>query len=256
MRLSRVYIDAPLKLNALVHLPKETAHYLGNVLRLRVDDELLLFNSQHGEFLARICAASKKSLEVELIEVRRELDADDELNRLGLHLILGLSRGDRMDFAVQKSTELGVTEISPVYTEHGEVRLKPERLEKKLLHWRRIAISACEQSGRLTVPSIHSPIPLADLAQGSSANKWMLEPSGSDSIPESLVEPVAEPMAEPTANRHIDLLIGPEGGFSPAEIDWARDNGFRIVSLGKRILRTETAPIAALAILQHKFGDM
>jgi len=84
----------------------------------------------------------------------------------------------------------------------------------------------------------------------------MLEPSGSDSIPESLVEPVAEPMAEPTANRHIDLLIGPEGGFSPAEIDWARDNGFRIVSLGKRILRTETAPIAALAILQHKFGDM
>ena len=137
MRLSRVYIDAPLKLNALVPLPKETAHYLGNVLRLRVDDELLLFNSQHGEFLARICAATKKSVEVELIEVRRELDADEEQNRLGLHLILGLSRGDRMDFAVQKSTELGVTEISPVYTEHGEVRLKPERLEKKLLHWRK-----------------------------------------------------------------------------------------------------------------------
>ena len=252
MRLSRVYIDAPLKLNALVPLPKETAHYLGNVLRLRVDDELLLFNSQHGEFLARICAATKKSVEVELIEVRRELDADEEQNRLGLHLILGLSRGDRMDFAVQKSTELGVTEISPVYTEHGEVRLKPERLEKKLLHWRRIAISACEQSGRLTVPSIHSPMPLADLAQGSSANKWMLEPSGSDSIPESIAEPIAEPITD----RHIDLLIGPEGGFSPAEIDWARDNGFRIVSLGKRILRTETAPIAALAILQHKFGDM
>ncbi len=252
MRLSRVYIDAPLKLNALVPLPKETAHYLGNVLRLRVDDELLLFNSQHGEFLARICAATKKSVEVELIEVRRELDADEEQNRLGLHLILGLSRGDRMDFAVQKSTELGVTEISPVYTEHGEVRLKPERLEKKLLHWRRIAISACEQSGRLTVPSIHSPMPLADLAQGSSANRWMLEPSGSDSIPESIAEPIAEPITD----RHIDLLIGPEGGFSPAEIDWARDNGFRIVSLGKRILRTETAPIAALAILQHKFGDM
>ncbi len=252
MRLSRVYIDAPLKLNALVPLPKETAHYLGNVLRLRVDDELLLFNSQHGEFLARICAATKKSVEVELIEVRRELDADEEQNRLGLHLILGLSRGDRMDFAVQKSTELGVTEISPVYTEHGEVRLKPERLEKKLLHWRRIAISACEQSGRLTVPSIHSPMPLADLAQGSSANRLMLEPSGSDSIPESIAEPIAEPITD----RHIDLLIGPEGGFSPAEIDWARDNGFRIVSLGKRILRTETAPIAALAILQHKFGDM
>ena len=244
MRLSRVYVDAPLKLNALVPLPKETAHYLGNVLRLRVDDELLLFNSQHGEFLARICTATKKSVEVELIEVRRELDADEEQNRLGLHLILGLSRGDRMDFAVQKSTELGVTEISPVYTEHGEVRLKPERLEKKLLHWHKVAISACEQSGRLAVPSIHCPIPLADLAQDSSANKWMLEPSGSDSIPESITD------------RHIDLLIGPEGGFSLAEIDWARDNGFRIVSLGKRILRTETAPIAALAILQHKFGDM
>ena len=244
MRLSRVYVDAPLKLNALVPLPKETAHYLGNVLRLRVDDELLLFNSQHGEFLARICTATKKSVEVELIEVRRELDADEEQNRLGLHLILGLSRGDKMDFAVQKSTELGVTEISPVYTERGEVRLKPERLEKKLLHWHKVAISACEQSGRLAVPSIHCPIPLADLAQGSSANKWMLEPSGSDSVPESITD------------RHIDLLIGPEGGFSLAEIDWARDNGYKIVSLSTRILRTETAPIAALAILQHKFGDM
>ena len=244
MRLSRVYVDTPLELNTRVTLPKETAHYLGNVLRLRVDDELLLFNSQHGEFLARICAATKKSVEVELIEVRRKLDADDKQGRLGLHLILGLSRGDRMDFAVQKSTELGVSQISPVYTEYGEVRLKPERLEKKLLHWRRIAISACEQSGRLDVPSIHSPMPLADLPQGDSANRWMLEPSGSDSIPEAITD------------RHIDLLIGPEGGFSATEIDWARDNGFKIVSLGTRILRTETAPIAALAILQHKFGDM
>ncbi len=244
MRLSRVYLDSPLALNAVISLPKEIAHYLSNVLRLRVDDELLVFNSQQGEFLARVVAVAKRAVDIELLEKKRDANDATKQASLSLHLSLGLSRGDRMDFAVQKSTELGVTEITPVYTEFGEVRLKADRVEKKLQHWQKIAISACEQSGRLDIPVINKPIALMDLSLNESANKWMLEPSGSDVLPQSIAE------------NNILLLIGPEGGFSEKEIDWAQRNDFQIVALGSRILRTETAPVAALAILQHKYGDM
>ena len=128
MRLSRVYLDSLLELNSVISLPKETAHYLSNVLRLRIDDELLVFNSQQGEFLAKVNAVVKRAVDIELIELKRSANTAAALS---LHLLLGLSRGDRMDFAVQKSTELGVSEITPVYTEFGEVRLKAERVEKK-----------------------------------------------------------------------------------------------------------------------------
>ena len=244
MRLSRVYLDNPLALNALISLPKEIAHYLSNVLRLRVDDELLVFNSQQGEFRARVIAVTKRAVDIELLEKKRGVHDSARQTSLCVHLILGLSRGDRMDFAVQKSTELGVNEITPIYTEYGEVRLKPERVEKKLQHWQKIAISACEQSGRVDVPVIHKPISLMELSLGESVNKWMLEPSGSDALPLCIVE------------NNCVLLVGPEGGFSANEIHWAQGNDFQIVALGSRILRTETAPVAALAILQHKYGDM
>lgn len=243
MRLSRVYLNSPLALNAVIALPKEIAHYLSNVLRLRIDDELLVFNSEQGEFRARVIAVAKRAVDIELLEKTRGMH-DAAKASLSIHLALGISRGDRMDFAVQKSTELGVNEITPIYTEYGEVRLKPERVEKKLQHWQNIAISACEQSGRLDVPRIHEPVAMMDLSLNESTNKWMLEPSGSDAFPQSI------------AQDDIMLLIGPEGGFSEKEIDWAQCNDFRIVSLGSRILRTETAPVAALAILQHKYGDM
>lgn len=244
MRLSRVYLDSPLALNAVISLPKEIAHYLSNVLRLRVDDELLVFNSLQGEFRARVTWVAKRAVDIELFEKKRGAHDPAKRASLSIHLTLGLSRGDRMDFAVQKSTELGVNEITPIYTEYGEVRLKSERVEKKLQHWRKIAISACEQSGRLDVPVIHKPVSLMELSLGENVNKWMLEPSGSDALPQSIAE------------NNVVLLIGPEGGFSAIEIDWARCNDFQIVALGSRILRTETAPVAALAILQHKYGDM
>ncbi len=244
MRLTRIYLDSSLELGAVISLPKETAHYLGNVLRLRVDDELLVFNSAQGEFRARVSTASKRDVQVELLNLERDTAILSAENSLSIHLLLGLSRGDRMDFAVQKSTELGVTTITPVYTEFGEVRLKAERVEKKLQHWRKIAISACEQSGRISVPSIQSPIALLDIPMSGCVNRWMLEPTGTDALPSSLSE------------KTVELLIGPEGGFSGNEISWAQNSGFGIVALGSRILRTETAPVAALAILQHKYGDM
>ena len=243
MRLSRVYLDSPLALNAVISLPKELAHYLNNVLRLRVDDEVLVFNSRQGEFCARIIAVENRTVDIELLEKTRDMHDSAGRASLSIHLILGLSRGDRMDFAVQKSTELGVNEITPIYTEYGEVRLKPERIEKKLQHWQKIAISASEQSGRIDIPTIHNPTSLMKLSLGEIVNKWMLEPSGSDALPQSIAE------------NNIALLVGPEGGFSENEIGWAQCNDFQIVALGSRILRTETAPVAALAILQHKYGD-
>jgi len=239
-----VFLDSPLVLNSSISLPKETAHYLGNVLRLRVGDELLVFNSTQGEFRAIISAIAKREVEIELLEKLRSLEDTSFQSRLSIHLLLGLSRGDRMDFAVQKSTELGVSEITPIYTEFSEVKLKPERLQKKLQHWQNIAISASEQCGRLDVPTIHNPISLEGLSLSAGTNRWMLEPSGSGTLPDSI------------QMNNIDLLIGPEGGFSVAEIDWAQKNVFEVVSLGSRILRTETAPVAALAIIQNRFGDM
>jgi len=244
MRLSRVYLDSPLALNAVISLPKEIAHYLSNVLRLSVGDQLLVFNSQQGEFRARIISVAKRKVDIELLEKNRGVHDLARRASLSIHLILGLSRGDRMDFAVQKSTELGVNEITPTYTEYGEVRLKPERVTKKLQHWQKIAISACEQSGRVDVPVINKPISLVELSLGECVNKWMLEPSGSDALPQSIAE------------NNIALLVGPEGGFSGNEIAWAQCNDFQILALGSRILRTETAPVAAIAILQHKYGDM
>ena len=244
MRLSRVYLDTPLALNAVISLPKEIAHYLSNVLRLSVGDQLLVFNSQQGEFRARLISVAKRKVDIELLEKNRGVHDLARRASLSIHLILGLSRGDRMDFAVQKSTELGVNEITPTYTEYGEVRLKPERVTKKLQHWQKIAVSACEQSGRIDVPVINKPISLMELSLGEYVNKWMLEPSGSDALPQSI------------AANNIALLVGPEGGFSENEIAWAQCNGFQILALGSRILRTETAPVAAIAILQHKYGDM
>ena len=187
MRLSRVFINSPFEINSPVLLPKESAHYLHNVLRLRVEDSLLVFNQTQGEFLALVTKSSKKEFEVQLLEPQRLLSAENQQNSISIHLVLGLSRGDRMDFALQKSTELGVSEITPVYTEHGEVKLKADRVEKKLQHWRNIAISAAEQSGRLTIPVIHQPIALSalDLAN-ENTYKVLLEPTGSDVLPQSI----------------------------------------------------------------------
>lgn len=245
MRISRVYFDGTFEVNALLALPVDISHYLNNVLRLRVDDKIKIFNEQHGEYLAIISNITKKEVTIRILEQQREALNKSTSGSANIHLLLGLSRGDRMDFAIQKSTELGAKEISPIYTEHGEVRLKADRIEKKLRHWRKIAISASEQSGRLDVPLLHPPASLSDLdSLNSDATKLMLDPTGSDELPNSIND------------TGIELLIGPEGGFSSTEIAYAQNQGFKIVSLGSRILRTETAPIAALAILQHKYGDM
>ena len=163
-----------------------------------------------------------------------------------IQLGLGLSKGYRMDYAIQKSTELGVSSITPLYTQYSEVRFnKTKRLENKLQHWRRIAVSSCEQSGRLSNPEIHPPMSIEDwLGSPNKSCRLILDLRGAKTLENlEIINPV-------------ELAIGPEGGFSTKELRLANDQGFTTISLGSRILRTETAPIAALAILQHRYGDM
>ncbi len=244
MRVSRLFLDAELRSGSSINLPAESAHYLGTVLRAREGDRVLLFNSRDGEFEAAVTASKKGKVDVELGErVRPPLDAD--CASLHLHLALGLSRGDRMDYAIQKATELGVSKITPLFTEHGEVKLKAERLDNKLRHFQKICVNAAEQCGRLDVPELALPVSVEEfLAQDTEALRMLLEPGGKEKL-----------KADAAVNS-IEILIGPEGGFSAKEVEAAERSGCLIMGLGPRVLRTETAPVAALAVLQFLYGDL
>ncbi|HAT26886.1 MAG TPA: 16S rRNA (uracil(1498)-N(3))-methyltransferase [Gammaproteobacteria bacterium] len=242
MRIPRVYTNAQLEADSLLSLSAEVSHYLCHVLRLVVAGAVHLFNGRDGEFAGEIIQIRKHEVSVRLL---RQIRSPGK-SALVINLGLGLSRGDRMDFAIQKSTELGVTRLTPLYTEHGEVRLHPARLENKLRHWRKIAISASEQSGRIDIPEVCMPASMADWRENNGAGlNLLLEPGGQEQFPERIGKSAS-----------INLLIGPEAGFSEAEINWGRQRNFAIVGMGARILRTETAPIAALSILQYLYGDM
>ena len=237
MRLSRFFIDSPLALGEH-ELPEASAHYIGRVLRLAAGACVQLFDGSGQEYIGELLEVSKKTVRVNLHETFSGMTE----SRLRVHLGQGLSRGERMDWAIQKATELGVAEITPIISERCEVRLKDERADKRLAHWRQIAISACEQCGRSVLPVIHSPKPLAD---------WLT----TDADLKLVLHPVAEPLAGYAAPTRLAFLIGPEGGLSDAEIDRARSAGFQPARLGPRVLRTETAPVVALSVAQQLWGD-
>lgn len=241
MRISRVYMEQGLEAGGTVELSGEAAHYLGTVLRHKAGDSVNLFNGEDGEFRARIVEGGRKRLTVELLEaLPGGADA-----RLGIHLALGLSRGERMDYAVQKATELGATSVTPLFTEHCEVKLDARRADKRRRHWRKVAINACEQCGRCRPPHIDEPLALSRwLEQAGSGNRFVLDHREENGFPGTL----------PRAG-DVTLLIGPEGGLSPGELDAARTAGFLPVRMGPRVLRSETAPVAALAIIQQLYGD-
>lgn len=238
MRLSRFFVDAPLSLGRH-ELPETQAHYMARVLRLAVGDKVQLFDGSGVEFLGELVEVSKKTVFVALHEQIAGL-AESPLQ---LHLGQGLSRGERMDWAIQKATELGVNAITPIVSERCEVRLKDERADKRLAHWRQIAISACEQCGRSVLPVIHPPLTLAEwLAHTDAALKLVLHP-------------VAEPLTSHEKPASLAFLIGPEGGLSDAEVQQAQKAGFLAACLGPRVLRTETAPVVALSVAQQLWGD-
>ncbi|MDE3737097.1 16S rRNA (uracil(1498)-N(3))-methyltransferase [Pseudomonas resinovorans] len=238
MRLSRFFIDAPLALGQH-NLPEAQAHYIGRVLRLASGDPVQLFDGSGQEYLGELVEVGKKTVRVEL----RDAFTGMAESPLRVHLGQGLSRGERMDWAIQKATELGVAQISPIVSERCEVRLKDERADKRLAHWRQVAISACEQCGRSVLPVIHSPVTLADWQRDVQADLKLV------------LHPVAEPLAGHARPSSLAFLIGPEGGLSEAEVDAAKAAGFHAARLGPRVLRTETAPVVALSVAQQLWGD-
>ena len=242
MRVSRIYYDEKLVSGASIQLDGEIAHYLINVLRLKPDNEINLFNGDTGEFRGVIASGSKKEV---IVNINEQLSKPSR-SPLYLHLALSLSKGDRMDYTIQKSVELGVAEITPLYTEFNEVRFKDiTRLQKKLVHWQKIAIAACEQCGSHGPPIINSPIALCEfLKKESTASRLVLDKSGDNSL------------SEIKKSEAIELVVGPEGGLSAFELKNLKSQGYKVINMGPRILRTETAPIAALAILQSVYGDM
>ena len=237
MRLSRFFIDAPLSLGQH-ELPEAQAHYIGRVLRHAAGDAVQLFDGSGQEFLGELVEVGKKNVRVEL----RESFAGLAESPLRLHLGQGLSRGERMDWAIQKATELGAARITPIVSERCEVRLKDERADKRTAHWRQIAISACEQCGRSVLPQIDAPISLAEWLQATEADLKLV------------LHPVAEPLASHARPGSLAFLIGPEGGLSDAEVEQARAAGFHAARLGPRVLRTETAGLALASAVSALLG--
>jgi 16S rRNA (uracil1498-N3)-methyltransferase len=242
MRLTRVYVDAPLTAGTVVELPAETAAHLAKVLRARSGDPLILFRGDGREYLGAIESVRGSRVTA---SVGNGADVDRE-SPFAITLVQCVPRGDRMDFIVQKATELGVARIVPVLSQRSVVRLDESQKESKVAHWRAVVLNACEQCGRNRLPVIEAPAPLINYL-GSSASttaRLVLEPAD-----KSLAGP-------PNLDAAVEIAIGPEGGFADDELDAFRLAGFMRVQLGPRILRTETAAIAALTWLQTRFGDM
>lgn len=239
MRLSRLHCESDLYADALLTLGEDHTHYLGKVLRVKPGHKLVLFNGNNGEFDAEVISISKRDLQVKLGSTCHR--HPEQL--LPVHIGLGLSRGERMDYAIQKSTELGVTHITPLFSEFSEVWLDSDRADKRTAHWQKVAISASEQCGRCTVPVINNPVPVKDwISQVPQGQGFTLDHTGTAGF-------IGE---RPPA---VFLLIGPEGGTSDDEKQQANDAGFTLVRLGPRVLRTETAPVVALTALQLRWGD-
>lgn len=235
----RFYSPLPLAGKSQIELEGQVVRHIILVLRMQPGEQLHLFDGKDC-YLAQLIEGNKNRALLELLEPI-EAAAPSPLTT---HLGQAISKGDKMEWIVQKATELGVTEITPLYTRQGDVRLKGEREQKKLLQWQQVAISACEQSGRNDLPIIHPPQLLDDwLAQRQETMKLLLHPHGQTG--ELAIEQVAS----------VALLIGPEGGLTEAEAESARQQGFTGLRLGPRILRTETAPLAALTLVQHWWGD-
>lgn len=242
MRIPRFYCPPPLALGGRVTLPPDAAHHAVRVLRMSAGDALQLFDGAGGEFRARVERIDKHSL-VAVIE--RTVDNERE-SPLHITLAQGISSGDRMDYTLQKAVELGVSGIRPLQTERSVVKLAGERAVRRIQHWQSVVISACEQCGRNVVPEVHAVNGFADwLAdEKERARRIVLVPDAEQRLADL-----------PRPDEKIVLLAGPEGGLTENELRTAQLRGFTPVRLGPRILRTETAALAALSAMQTLWGD-
>jgi 16S rRNA (uracil1498-N3)-methyltransferase len=243
MRLTRIYVPAPLRAGSEITLPTQAGGHLTRVLRLAAGAPFVMFNGEGGEYAAEISATGK--------QVRSHVLRHDPIERespLAITLLQGVARGERMDLIVQKATELGVARIVPVLAERSVVKVDPKQRERKREHWQSIVVSACEQCGRNRVPAVHDVVSLGDALKGlpEDGTRCLLAADATASLAQ---------VAARTPGAPLVLLIGPEGGLADHEDKLAQAHGFISCRLGPRILRTETAGLAALAALQAVAGD-
>lgn len=246
MRISRLFLEGHYQANQTIALPKEQAHYALTVLRLKNDYVIEAFNGQGLLATGKLIVTSRRTADFQIESVTKS-DNESPLNTV---LVQGISKGDRMDTSIQKAVELGVSAIQPVFTARCDVKLEADKLEKRRNQWQTIVINACEQSGRTIVPQI---LPI------QSYQSWLVAQL-SQPIFGLVLDPSAEKslksVVSPATSTPIHLLIGPEGGLTETEVQQAVQIGLTAIQLGPRVLRTETAGPAILAILQTLWGDL
>ena len=241
MRITRFYFGDSLNTDSIVKLHHELAHYVVKVLRLKTGNQIKLFNSSEGEFLGTIVSIKKGDISVS-VDMQVRVPSEDSVR---FHIALSIIKGERMDYAIQKAVELGVTSLTPLYSRFSEVKIKNKtHLENKLHHWEKVILNASQQCGRLSLPQVREPMNLTELIEESESDTFLLlDSSGSKNL------------NDVSFMKDFYLVIGPEGGFSDEELEYSSKKT-EIITLGPRTLRAETAPVVALSILQSKFGDL
>lgn len=243
MRIPRFYTDTPLSTDTTLTLPPAVFRHAIQVLRLKAGEQLILFNGTGGEYQATLTDVAKRTASAHI-----DLFANTQPeSHLHLNLVQAIIKPDKMDFAVQKAVELGASSIQPLITQRSVVRINKGKFDKKVQHWQAVAIGACEQSGRTLIPAIEPPRTLHDwLSSAAKGTSLILAPGDYPRISTLAID----------ACTQINMLIGPEGGFTDEEVEQCRSQGVQAVSLGTRILRAETASIAVMSLLQHTYGDL
>ncbi len=241
MRTPRFYEPQVLTQDQELNLSDTVTQHVSRALRMRPGDHLILFNGDGCEYFAELTEVAKRTARVQITGI----EATHRQSPLRVTLGQSVSRGERMDYAIQKATELGMHRMVPLFSERCEVRLNAERQDKRRQHWQQVAVSACEQSLRCDVPEITAPQSLNDWINSVEADLKLV-----------LHHHTEQPLGEFDKPASVALLIGPEGGLSEAEVEQALAQGFKPVAFGPRVFRTETAPVAALSVLQYLWGDL
>ena len=239
----RFYHSNPLGLNQIITLDEFASHHALRVMRVKVNDFLILFNGDGFDYKGRVNDINKKTINIEILSKEK----NNNESPININLFQSISSNEKMDMVIQKATELGVSSIQPIFTSRSTIKLSLDRTKKRVIHWKQVSISACEQSGRSKIPTIKSPIEFDQISKGIKTNSLnlLLHP---DNLEESSNLPNEY-------SGDINVFIGPEGGFSQDEVLLLKKQNCINIQLGPRILRTETAPLAIIAILQYKYGD-
>ncbi len=243
MRIPRFYTEQSLQVALKLDLPRDIHRHAIQVLRLNVNDALILFNGEGGEYLTALMTAERRHSSVNIISY----DEVDRESPLEITLALAMIKADKMDFAIQKAVEMGINTIQPLDTKRSVVKLKANRLDKKLAHWDGVIKAACEQSGRTTIPQLHAPTTLESWLQTPSSALCLAMLPGDHPDIASL---------NPPEHKRMTLLVGPEGGFTDQEVDLLLSSNIKGIQFGPRILRAETAVIAGIALCQQQWGDL